>query len=109
MGCPLHWANDAVGQLVQMRLALKPDGLMIAVFFSAGRGLHELRTAFYLGREPDLRWRSSPRVVPMAEIRDGGGVAANGLGLALPVADTLRLDLSYENAFGFDVRTASDG
>ena len=29
-GLTLHWANDPVGQLVQMRQALQPDGLMIA-------------------------------------------------------------------------------
>ncbi|MEO8530775.1 MAG: SAM-dependent methyltransferase, partial [Deltaproteobacteria bacterium] len=28
----LHWANDPVGQLIQSRLALKPDGLMVAIF-----------------------------------------------------------------------------
>ncbi|MGU9963461.1 MAG: SAM-dependent methyltransferase [Candidatus Halichondribacter symbioticus] len=92
-GLSLHWANDAVGQLVQMRLALKPDGLMIAVFFG-GQSLHELRTAFTLA-ESQICGGVSPRVVPMAEIRDGGALLQRA-GLALPVADTLRLDLSYE-------------
>ena len=38
----LHWANDPVGQLIQLRLALKSDGLMIAVCLG-GTTLNELR------------------------------------------------------------------
>ena len=29
----LHWADDPVGQLVQSRLALGPDGLFLGVLF----------------------------------------------------------------------------
>ncbi len=39
----LHWADDPIGQLVQCRRALKPDGLLIATLF-AGQTLHELRS-----------------------------------------------------------------
>ena len=41
-GMALHWANDPVGQLIQLRLALKCDGLMIAVCLG-GTTLNELR------------------------------------------------------------------
>ena len=29
----LHWANDPVGQLIQCRRALRPDGLLLAALF----------------------------------------------------------------------------
>src|SRR5690606_34317591 len=38
----LHWASDPVGQLIQCRGALRPDGLLVAVGFG-GRTLAELR------------------------------------------------------------------
>ena len=43
-GLALHWANDPVGQLVQVRRALRPDGLMIAALFG-GETLAGLRAA----------------------------------------------------------------
>jgi len=88
----LHWANDPVGQLVQMRRALRPDGLLLAALFG-GQTLHELRAA--LGEaEIAVRGGLSPRVAPMGEIRDLGALLQRA-GLALPVADSLRFDLSY--------------
>ena len=91
----LHWANDPVGQLVQARRALKPDGLLLALCFG-GQTLHELRAA--LGQaEIEVAGGLSPRVAPMGEIRDLGALLQRA-GLALPVADSLPLDVSYENA-----------
>ena len=40
----LHWANDPVGQLIQCRRALKPDGLLLAIL-PGGATLNELRTS----------------------------------------------------------------
>jgi len=91
----LHWANDPVGQLVQMRRALEPDGLMIAAFFG-GQTLSELRIAFARA-EADVLDGLSPRIAPMGEIRDLGGLLQRA-GLALPVADNLSLKVSYANA-----------
>jgi len=88
----LHWANDPVGQLVQSRLALKPDGLFLAVFFG-GETLHELRSALTLA-EIDLRGGAAPRVAPMGDIRDYGGLLQRA-GLMLPVADRLPLKTTY--------------
>lgn len=90
----LHNANDPVGQLVQMRRALKPDGLMIACLFG-GRSLSELRAAF-AEAESQLRGGLSPRVVPMADLRDLGGLLQRA-GLALPVADSFTLKVSYSD------------
>lgn len=89
----LHWANDPLGQLIQCRRALAPDGLFLAALFG-GTTLHELRTAFAQA-ESDLYGGLSPRVIPMAEIRDLGGLLQRA-GFALPVADSVPLTVSYE-------------
>ncbi len=88
----LHWANDPVGQLVQMRRALRPDGLMLATLF-AGDTLTELRAAL-AEAEIEALGGLSPRIAPMAEIRDLGGLLQRA-GFALPVADSHRFDVSY--------------
>ncbi len=92
----LHWANDPVGQLVQCRHALRPDGLMIAAMLG-GQTLHELRAAL-AEAEIALTGGLSPRVLPMGEIRDLGALLQRA-GLALPVADSLPLAVSYETPF----------
>ena len=88
----MHWANDPVGHLIQMRRALRPDGLMIAALFG-GQTLIELRTAL-TEAEVEMTGGLSPRVAPMAEIRDLGGLLQRA-GFAMPVADAERLDVSY--------------
>jgi SAM-dependent methyltransferase len=93
----LHWANDPVGQLVQCRRALKPDGLCIAVF-PAGRTLGELRSSL---AEAESRETGglSPRVLPMGEIRDLGALMQRA-GFALPVADILPQVVQYRELRG---------
>jgi SAM-dependent methyltransferase len=88
----LHWANDPVGQLVQCRHALRPDGLLIAVLFG-GQTLHELRAAL-AEAETRVSGGLSPRVAPMGEIRDLGALLQRA-GLALPVADATPLTVTY--------------
>ncbi|TDX31964.1 methyltransferase domain-containing protein [Rhodovulum visakhapatnamense] len=90
----LHWSNDPVGQLIQCRRALKPDGLFLGVLFG-GRSLHELRGAM-AEAETAILGGLSPRVLPMAEIRDAGGLLQRA-GLALPVADCAEISLSYKD------------
>jgi SAM-dependent methyltransferase len=92
-GLTLHWANDPVGQLVQMRRALKPDGLMIAALFG-GQSLQELRTSF-AEAEARVEGGISPRVAPMAEIRDLGALLQRA-DFALPVADSISLTVEYD-------------
>jgi len=88
----LHWAGDPVGQLIQMRRALRPDGLMLAALFGGGT-LQELRSALAQA-EADVTGGLSPRVLPMAEIRDLGALLQRS-GFALPVADRLPLRVEY--------------
>lgn len=92
----LHWAADPVGQLVQMRHALRPDGLMMATLFG-GQTLHELR-ACLAEAEIAVTGGLSPRVAPMGEIRDLGALLQRA-GYALPVADAVPFDVSYATAF----------
>lgn len=91
----LHWANDPVGQLVQARRALRPDGLLIATLFG-GQTLHELRSAL-AEAESRVQGGLSPRVAPMGEIRDLGGLLQRA-GLAMPVADGAQFNVSYASA-----------
>lgn len=92
----LHGVNDLPGALVQIRRALKPDGLFLAAAVG-GRSLHELRTAL---TEADLRVHggASPRVYPFADVRDMGGLLQRA-GLALPVADSDVVTVRYANMF----------
>ena len=91
----LHWANDPVGQLVQCRRALRPDGLFLGILFG-GQTLHQLRAAL-AEAESRLTGGLSPRVAPMGEIRDLGALLQRA-GFALPVADAAPLTVTYETA-----------
>jgi SAM-dependent methyltransferase len=91
----LHWADDPVGQLIQCRRALRPDGLLL-VLGLGGQTLQELRAA--LGQaEIEVTGGLSPRIAPMGEIRDLGALLQRA-GLALPVADSWALRAEYDNA-----------
>ncbi len=90
----LHWANDPVGQLIQCARALQPDGLLLVVCLG-GETLHELRAA--LGQaEVEVTGGLSPRVAPMAELRDLGALLQRA-GFALPVADKVPLTATYRD------------
>jgi SAM-dependent methyltransferase len=93
----LHWANDPVGQLVQCRRALRPDGLCIAVF-PGGETLNELRSSL-AEAETLVTGGLSPRVLPMGEIRELGALMQRA-GFALPVADTVTQMTEYRGLSG---------
>lgn len=92
----LQTINDLPGALVQIRRALKPDGLFMAALLGGGT-LGELREAFAHG-ESATRGGVSPRVSPFADVRDLGGLLQRG-GFALPVADVERLVVRYGDFF----------
>ena len=104
----LHWANDLVGQLIQCRRALRPDGLFLGLLFG-GQTLHELRSSLAQA-EAEVTGGLSPRVVPMAEIRDLGGLLQRA-GFALPVADSFSKTVIYRDAYHLmrDVRAMGEG
>lgn len=88
----LHWADDPVGQLVQCRRALAPDGLFLG-FTLGGRTLTELRAALATA-EAEVTGGLAPRVLPMGEIRDLGGLLQRAQ-FQMPVADGLLRSVSY--------------
>lgn len=104
----LHWADDPVGQLIQCRRALRPDGMLLAVLFGGGT-LQELR-ATLAEAEIAAFGGLSPRVLPMAEIRDLGGLLQRA-GFALPVADSQSRDVHYRDILHLmrDLRAMGEG
>lgn len=93
----LQYVNDLPGTLVQIRRALKPDGLFMACLAGGGT-LGELREAFAQA-EAELDGGASPHVAPFADVRDMGGLLQRA-GFALPVADVDTLTVRYADVFG---------
>src|SRR3954469_24395401 len=92
----LHFANDLPGVLAQLRRALKPDGLLLAAMLG-GDTLTELRQAC-AAAEAEREGGISPRVAPMADLRDVGALLQRA-GFALPVADVDTVVVRYASAF----------
>ena len=91
----LHWVNDLPGALVQIRQALKPDGLLMAAMLG-GDTLFELREAFLqaeAGHEGGVR----PHVSPFPDVQTLGALLQR-TGFALPVVDSDLITVTYENA-----------
>ena len=91
-GLALQFVNDLPGTLVQIRRALKPDGLMLAALLG-GETLKELREAGFIA-EDEISGGASPRVAPFADVRDLGGLLQRA-GFALPVADSDVVRVTY--------------
>jgi SAM-dependent methyltransferase len=88
----LQFVNDLPGTLIQIRRALKPDGLLLAALLG-GDTLTELREAF-AAAETEVEGGVSPHVAPFADLRDLGGLLQRA-GFALPVTDVDRLTVRY--------------
>jgi SAM-dependent methyltransferase len=88
----LQFVNDLPGALTQIRRALKPDGLFLAAMLG-GTTLFELRQSL-LEAETELEGGASPRVAPMADLRDLGGLLQRA-GFALPVVDSDLVTVTY--------------
>ncbi len=92
----LQFVNDLPGTLIQIRRALRPDGLLMAALVG-GESLTELRKAFAVA-ESEVEGGISPRVAPFADMRDLGGLLQRA-GFALPVVDSDRLTVRYDSVF----------
>jgi SAM-dependent methyltransferase len=93
----LQFVNDLPGTLIQIRRALKPDGLLLAAMVG-GESLHELRVAF-AEAEAEVEGGASPRIAPFADLRDLG-VLLQRAGFALPVTDVDRITVRYSSPLG---------
>lgn len=91
-----HVTNDTPGLFIQIRRALKPDGLFLAAIPGAGT-LAELREAL-LSAEEELTGGVSPRVIPFADVRDIGALLQRA-GFALPVTDVETYTVRYDSMF----------
>lgn len=93
----LQDANDVPGALIQIRRALRPDGLFLGAFSGAGT-LTELRESL-LAAETEILGGASPRVIPFTDVRDAGGLLQRA-GFALPVTDVETVTVRYDTMFG---------
>jgi SAM-dependent methyltransferase len=92
----LQLVNDLPGALVQIRRALRPDGLFLAAVLGGG-SLREVRDSF-AAAEAELDGGVSPRVAPFADVRDLGGLLQRA-GFALPVTDLDTVTVRYPDPF----------
>jgi SAM-dependent methyltransferase len=90
----LHWINDLPGALIQLRMALRPEGLLLASLPALGT-LDTLRAAL-TDAEATLTGGSAPRISPFIELRDAAALLQRA-GFTLPVADGDNLELAYAN------------
>ena len=93
----LQFVNDLPGTLIQIRRALRPDGLLLAALIG-GESLTELRVAFATA-ESEIEGGVSPRVAPFADVRELGALLQR-TGFALPVVDSEKLVVRYDSVFG---------
>lgn len=90
----LHHVNDLPGALVQIRAALKPDGLFLAAIPGIST-LAALRQAF-LQAESELAAGIAPHIHPFADLRDLAGLLQR-TGYTDPVSDSDIIPVSYKN------------
>ena len=88
----LHWINDLVGALIQIRHALKPDGLFLGAILG-GATLTELRQALTVA-EVEIVGGAGPRVSPFADAHDAASLLQRA-GFALPVVDVDTVTVRY--------------
>jgi SAM-dependent methyltransferase len=93
----LQFVNDLPGTLLQIRRALKPDGLFLAALIG-GETLTELRQSFAIA-ESEVEGGASPHVAPFADLRELGALLQRA-GFTLPVTDVERLTVRYDSVFG---------
>ena len=88
----LDMVNDLPGALVQIRRALKPDGLFLAACAGAG-SLPRLRRAMRAGEEAQCAG-AAPRLHPQIDVRAAGDLLVRA-GFALPVVDRELIVVRY--------------
>nr|WP_321443475.1 methyltransferase domain-containing protein [uncultured Cohaesibacter sp.] len=92
----LHWVNDLPGSLIQIRHALKPDGLFLATLLGRD-SLQELRDVF-LTADSEISAGASPRVAPLPDLKDMGSLMQRA-SFTLPVVDQDSLTVRYDTMF----------
>jgi SAM-dependent methyltransferase len=88
----LHFAADLPGALIQLRRALRPDGLFLAVL-PGPQTLTELRECL-LAAESEIAGGVAQRFDPLVALADAGALLQR-TGFALPVADRDLVNIRY--------------
>ncbi|THG97486.1 hypothetical protein EW026_g4531 [Hermanssonia centrifuga] len=88
----LHWVNDLPGVLVQIKEALKPDGVFLGALFG-GDTLFELRTSLQLA-EVEREGGISPHISPMTDSRDMSNLLGRA-GFTLLTVDVDEVKVNY--------------
>lgn len=103
----LHWVDDLPGALIQLRRALKPEGLFIGSLPLLGT-LAELRMAL-IEAEEALTGGASPRVSPFPDFADCPALLQRA-GFALPIAEREIIGLDYATPLALlrDLRDAGE-
>ena len=103
----LHWINDLPGALIQLRRALRPEGLLLASLPALGT-LDTFRAAL-AEAEAALSGGTAPRVSPFPDLRDCAGLLQRA-GFVLPVADAEEIVLRYADPLALlaDLRAAGE-
>ena len=89
----LHLVNDLPGALIQLKNALKPNGLLIASIFGENN-LPQLRNSL-LKTEAKIFSGISPRTIPMVELTQLGGLLQRA-GFNMPVVDLDHVEVHYK-------------
>jgi len=92
----LHWVNDLPGTLVQIKEALKPDGVFLGAMFG-GDTLFELRTSLQLA-QVEREGGISPYISPMTDIRDVSNLLGRA-GFTLLTTDIDEVKVNYPSMF----------
>ncbi len=92
----LHWSSDLLDSLRQIKRALRPDGLFLAVL-PGTNSLKELKQALVLA-ETDLFGGISPRIDPFVSLQVAGDLLQSA-GFTLPVADTDSIIVRYDTVY----------
>ena len=90
----LHWTNDVVGALIQIRRALKPGGLFLGALLG-GVTLTELRQSL-VAAESEILGGAGSRVSPFADARDAAGLLQRA-GFVQPVSDIDSVTVTYDD------------
>lgn len=91
----LHWSNDLPGSLIQILMALKPNGLLLASLPGPDT-LLELRQSL-LQAESELTGGAGRRIDPFTDIRDAGALLQRA-GFSIPVVDQETVTVRYDTA-----------
>lgn len=89
----LHLVNDLPGALIQIRYALKPDGLFLAAM-PGGRTLQELQACLHQAEVQVNEVAVPQRIIPFIDVPDAGALMQR-TGYTLPVVDIDTLTVTY--------------